>query len=100
MVDIVGRFARVTSDQYEEYGLAKYDLVFVAGSGFSPVDDDDNYKLLFVVASVGVDGVPSQERGVTIARKSLDITSDDENTELLKKMEDALVQRQEETKAE
>lgn len=71
---MVGRFAKVVSDKYTEYGLDKGDIVFVAGSGFAPVDDDDNYKLLFVGAKV-VDGVPVQDKGITLARSSLKLVS-------------------------
>ena len=95
VTEIVGKFAHVVSDQYEKYGLTQGDLVFIAGSGFSPVDDEDNFKLLFVVSRVE-DGVPVMDKGVTIARKSLEVLPDDQSNELLKNMEDTLAQRQEE----
>lgn len=88
VIDIVGKFAKVVSDKYGEYGLEQGSTVFIAGSGFSPIDDEDNYKLLFV-ASLVVDGVPSTERGVTIARTSLEVLSDEENEALKTKMDEA-----------
>jgi len=89
MVNLVGKFAKVKSDKYEEYGLPEGTPVFVAGSGFSPLDDDDNYKLLFVVARLGGDNLPVAP-GVTIARSSLEVLSDEDSAEYKKKMEDAL----------
>lgn len=94
MDEITGKFAYVVSDQYGDYGLDKGDLVFIAGSGFSPVDEDDNYKLLFVVSKIQ-DDVPDMSKGVTIARKSLELLSDIENQRHLERMEESLAQRQE-----
>src|SRR5262245_40618603 len=84
--EIVGKFARVNSESYSEYGLPKDGLVFISGSGFAPMDDDDNYKLLFIVLPIK-DGVPSGERGVTIARKDLTVCSEEEDAEFKKIME-------------
>jgi len=94
MVSLVGKFAKVNTDAYEKYDLPSGTLVFIAGSGFSPVDDDDNYKLLYVVAKVGEDGVPAGDKGVTIARKSLDVLSHEDLQNNLKKMEDALARKE------
>lgn len=93
--DIVGRFAHVKSDQYEKYGLDKHAVVYIAGSGFSPVDDDDNYKLLFVVTKI-VDGLPDEKGGVTISRSNLSLMSDDENDYFITVMEQKLAQQKEE----
>lgn len=93
--DITKMFARVNKDGYEEFGVKAGDLVYVVGSGFAPVDDDDNYKLLFVVVST-TDGIPSGSRGITIARNSLDICSDDEQVDLNLAMEKALEREAEE----
>lgn len=93
--DIVGRFAHVKSDQYEKYGLDNDAVVYIAGSGFSPVDDDDNYKLLFVVTKI-VDGLPDAKGGVTISRKSLNVMSDEDNDSFRKVMEQKLAQQEEE----
>lgn len=95
VTDIVGKFAHVNSDNYEEYGLTRGQLVFIAGSGFSPVDDEDTYKLLFIVAKMNGD-VPSKENGVILARKNLELLPDDQNEELLNKMEANLAQEKEE----
>lgn len=84
--EIVGKFGRVLGKAYEEYGLPEGGLVFISGSGFAPVDDDDNYKLLFIVLPIK-DGVPSGERGVTIARKYLEVCSDEEDATHKKVME-------------
>lgn len=92
--NIVGKFARVTSDKYGEYGLAEGALVFISGSGFAPVDADDNYKLLFVVLAVK-DDVPQGDHGITIARTSLEVASDEEDADLKSKMEVALVKQAE-----
>lgn len=88
--DIVGKFARVESDAYEEYGLVRDSIVFIAGSGFSPVDDDDNYKLLFAVVKIGEDGLPASKKGITIARKSLGVLSDESTVDMKKKLDNAL----------
>ena len=87
--DITRHFARVNKDSYEEYGIKSGDLVYIVGSGFAPVDEHDNYKLLFVVVTT-TDDVPSGERGITIGRESLDICSDDEQVDFNLKMEAAL----------
>src|SRR5690625_4625449 len=50
--DITNQFARVNSDSYTEYGLEKGETVFIAGNGFSPTDELDLYKLLFVVVKL------------------------------------------------
>lgn len=89
--DLVGKFAHVLGSAYEEYGLPEGSLVFIAGSGFSPVDDDDNFKLLFIVAEVK-DDVP-HGNGVTLARKSLQVVSDEENAELHNKMEEVVAKQ-------
>lgn len=93
MVNLVGKFAKVNSDAYEEYGLARDTSVFIAGSGFSPIDDNDTYKLLFVVAKVGPEGKP-EGNGVTIARSSLDVLSDEDSVDLKQKMENALADKE------
>lgn len=91
VTDIVGKFAHINSDSYEDYGLPRGQLVFIVGSGFSPVDEDDTYKLLFIIAKMDGD-VPSKERGVTIARKSLEVLPDEQSDELLNRMEESLAQ--------
>lgn len=91
--DYVGKFAHILSEEYSKYGIEKGELVFVAGSGFAPIDDDDNYKLLFVVSKV-TDGVPSSKKGVTIVRKNLGLLEQEENDRLLKIMESKIEEGQ------
>lgn len=95
--DLTGQFARITTDTYVEYGLAKDALVFIAGSGFSPIDDEDNFKLLFIACPVS-NNVP-QGNGTTIARANLAVCSDTENDTLRKLMEETIVATQEAAKA-
>lgn len=95
VTDIVGRFAHITSNQYTQYGLEPGELVFIAGSGFSPVDEDDNYKLLFIVTKMNGD-IPSKDNGVTISRKNLELLSDPENERYFRRMEESLAEREEE----
>jgi|ERR1700749_1323168 len=93
--DIVGKFAKVQSEGYDGFGLEEGDLVFIAGSGFSPVDEDDNYKLLFVVSKMDENGIPNSKGGITIARKSLSILSDEDCSNLRQKMENAFAEKEE-----
>lgn len=97
--DITGKFARLNTSDYEEYGIANAELVFVAGSGFYPVDDNDNFKLLFIVSQIGEDGMPSP-KGTTIMRSSLELLPDDESATLLKEMEAKIAQEREITPTE
>lgn len=94
--EIVGNYAYILGSSYEEYGLGEGSLVFIAGSGFSPIDEDDNFKLLFVVTKTD-NGVPVGERGVTIARKSLQVCSDEEQATYKKNMEEVLEREAEAT---
>lgn len=95
VIDIVGKFARVISEAYEEYGLDKDSIVFIAGSGFAPVDDDDNYKLLFVVNPF-VDGKLTEAAGVTMARRSFELLADEVSESYMAQLEKNIAEANEE----
>lgn len=92
-MEIIGKFARIASDAYGDYGLNRGDLVAVAGSGFAPVDDDDNYKLLFVVSKYE-DG-RLENRGTVINRGSLEVLPDEESEKLMEVLTNVIQQEQE-----
>lgn len=79
--EIVGKFARIASDAYVEYGLSRGDLVAIAGSGFAPIDEDDTYKLLFVVSKY--ENGKLEDRGIVLNRSSLELLPDDESQKLM-----------------
>lgn len=83
--DIVGKFAEINTDAYVEYDVPMGSTVVVAGSGFAPTDDDDNYKLLFVVSKF--ENGKAQDHGITVARKHLNVFSDEKCKELQEQLE-------------
>lgn len=95
VIDIVGKFARVISEAYEEYGVGKDSIVFIAGSGFAPVDDDDNYKLLFVVNPF-VDGKLTKDAGITVVRKYLELLADEVSESYMAQLEKNIAEANEE----
>ncbi len=83
--DIVGKFAKVNTDAYSGYDVPMDTVVVIAGSGFAPIDDDDNYKLLFVISKF-VDG-KAEGHGITVARKHLNLLPDEESNKLKEQLE-------------
>lgn len=83
--DLVGKFATINSEVYSEHGLNKGDTVVIAGSGFAPIDDDDNYKFLLVSCKI-TDG-KMEGHGVTTLRKHLEVLPDDKCKELRELLE-------------
>lgn len=93
--ETVGKFARIASDAYVEYGLNRGDLVAIAGSGFAPVDEDDNYKLLFVVSKYE-DG-RLEDRGTVMNRTSLELLPDEESEKLMETLKNVTQEASNET---
>src|SRR5574337_1766628 len=83
--NLVGKFATINGEDYKDYGLNHGDTVVIAGSGFAPIDEDDNYKFLLVVCKILGDKM--DDHGVTALKKHLDILPDDKCDELKKILE-------------
>lgn len=83
--EMIGKFATINQDGLEEHDLNKGDTVIIAGSGFTPIDDQDNYKLLFVVCKT--EGGKLQDKGTAIKRESMDLLSDERCSELRQEIE-------------
>jgi len=92
--DLTNWFAVVNSEDYEKYGISKGETVFIAGNGFSPTEETDMYKLLFVAVKLK-DGGPVNDKAVTISRDSLDVVSEFENKKLWKTLRKKIEEDQE-----
>lgn len=57
-----GMFCKVNTSDYEQYGLEQEDVVYIAGSQFSAIDEHDPYvgRLLFICIPITDSGVGEQ----------------------------------------
>lgn len=82
-------FVRVIASGYEEYGLQKGEVVFVAGKIDSPVSEEDPYlfRRLFVLCGFNEEGLEVGDRGlITISGLALEPLPEEENEALIEKL--------------
>tara|TARA_R110000823_G_C15952958_1_gene502531 strand:+ start:15086 stop:15388 length:303 start_codon:yes stop_codon:yes gene_type:complete len=93
----VGKFYKVNNSRYVEYGIKKWDIVYLAGEMMLPLKEEDPYlhRKLFVAAYV-VDGhVQGDKKPITVDGLTLTPVSKVKQEELKAMMEEDFSQGEE-----
>ena len=89
MVIETNKFAKVTDSSFEEHGVAKGDIVFIAGDAMHPVSEDDPYtfRKIFIAAFTNEEGkVMAEEKGFFISGNRLELVCAELEEELQNKL--------------
>lgn len=93
----VGQFCKVMNSRYVDYGIKKYDIVYLAGEMMVPLKEEDPYlhRKLFVAAYV-VDGhVQGDKKPISVDGLTLGPVSKPKQAELKAIMEEDFSQGEE-----
>lgn len=79
-----GDFAKVATDTLAEHGVNRDDTIYLAGSGFVPLDEAKpyDYRLTFIGCFLKDDKVDLDRNGFTVDPYNLEELSEDEHNRL------------------
>jgi hypothetical protein len=93
----VGQFCKVMNSSYVEYGIKKYDTIYLAGEMMVPLKEEDPYlhRKLFVGAYVKDGHVQGDRKPLTVDGLTLKPVSKTKQAELKAIMEEDFSQEEE-----